>query len=198
MTKRGMLWAAALVCGLLAAPVAAQIENFGEVFVKAVRDRDSNRAIEMLRDRGESIVNARDIKGETALIIAISRRDPSWTGFLLQEGADPNLAARSGETPLIAAARVGFLDAAEWLIDMGAKVDGHNRMGETPLIVAVQQRQIPMIRYLLEKGANPDKTDSAAGYSARDYAKRDNRGGDILRLIDAKTKKPAISGAIKL
>ena len=58
---------------------------------------------------------------------------------------------------------------------MGAKVDGANRMGETPLIVAVQQRQTPIVRRLLAAGANPDKTDNAAGYSARDYAQRDNR-----------------------
>ena len=59
---------------------------------------------------------------------------------------------------------------------MGAKVDSANKMGETALIVAVQQRPIPIIRILLRtKGADPDKTNSAQGYSARDYAKRDNR-----------------------
>jgi hypothetical protein len=44
---------------------------------------------------------------------------------------------------------------------------------------------------LLAAGANPDKTDNAAGYSARDYAARDNRSRDIFKLIEAKKPKPA-------
>jgi ankyrin repeat protein len=62
-------------------------------------------------------------------------------------------------------------------------------MGETPLIVAVQRRNLPLVKLLLQHGANPDKSDSAQGYSARDYAKRDNRSPELLRAIEA--KKPA-------
>ncbi len=75
-------------------------------------------------------------------------------------------------------------------MSLGAKVDGANRQGETPLIVAVQLRQVPMIRFLLEHGANPDKTDAAQGYSARQYAERDNRARQILQLIEASKPKP--------
>ena len=64
-------------------------------------------------------------------------------------------------------------------------------MGETALIVAVQQRQLPMVRTLLAAGANPDKADSAAGLSARDYAARDTRSRDILQAIEAKKPKAA-------
>ena len=64
-------------------------------------------------------------------------------------------------------------------------------MGETSLIVAVQQRQALAVKRLLAAGANPDKTDSAAGYSARDYAERDSRSRQILQLIEAKKPKPA-------
>ena len=170
---------------LLAAPAGAQSGFDGEKFVQAVRDRDGAEAMELLRARGATVMSARDEKGETALIVAIARRDDEWTGFLLNQGADPNLQARNGDTPLIAAARVGFRDAVDWLIDFGAKVDLDNRMGETPLIVAVQQRQAPIVRLLLAAGADPDRTDSAAGLSARDYAKRDTRSRDILKLIEA-------------
>ena len=131
-------------------------ERFGrDDFVAAVRDRDGNKAMEMLRSRGTLVVNSRDDKGETGLIVAIARRDDEWTGFLLNQGADPNLAARNGETPLIAAARVGYLDAAAELIRLGAKVDTTNRMGETALIVAVQQRQTQIVKLLLAAGARP-------------------------------------------
>jgi len=130
-------------------------------------------------------------------MITVARRDSTWTSFLLSNGADPNIANRNGDTPLIMAARIGYLEATQWLVGKKARVDEANRMGETPLIIAVQGRYTPVVRYLLSKGANPDKTDNAAGYSARDYAKRDGRNPEILRLIEAATKKPAAATAAK-
>jgi ankyrin repeat protein len=62
-------------------------------------------------------------------------------------------------------------------------------MGETALIVAVQQRHTEIVKLLLAAGADPDRSDSAAGYSARDYAKRDTRSRDMLKLIEAKKPK---------
>jgi ankyrin repeat protein len=58
------------------------------------------------------------------------------------------------------------------------------------LIVAVQGRHVAMVKVLLELGANPDEADSAAGYSARDYAKRDTRSREILKMIEAKKPEP--------
>jgi hypothetical protein len=49
-----------------------------------------------------------------------------------------------------------------------------------------------MVRTLLAAGANPDKTDSAAGLSARDYAARDGRSREILQAIEARKPKSAI------
>ena len=177
--------APALAFLIVAAPAAGQGRLTSGNLVDAVRDRDGSKAMELLRERGPGIVNARDEKGETALIVAIARRDDSWTGFLLDQGADPNLAARNGDTPLIAAARSGYVAGAADLVRMKVKVDAANRMGETALIIAVQQRQPAIVRLLLAAGADPDRTDSAAGYSARDYAKRDSRARDILKLIEA-------------
>ena len=158
------LAASALAVALAASPVAAQTGFEGERFVTAVRERDGAKALELLRSTSATILNARDEKGETALIVAITRRDDDWTMFLLAQGADPNLAARNGDTPLIAAARVGYAGAAAELIDRKAKVDAANRMGETALIVAVQQRQPTLVKLLLAAGADPDRTDSAAGF----------------------------------
>ena len=170
---------------LMGAPAPAQISLTAGDFVDAVRDRDGDKAMEMLHSRGNQIINLRDDKGETALVVAIQRRDDTWTGFLLNQGADPNLAERNGETPLIAAARIGYMGALGDLLRANAKIEAANRMGETALIVAVQNRHADIVKVLLALGANPDKADSAAGYSARDYAKRDTRSRDILKLIEA-------------
>ena len=177
--------------------MAQQLGEVGEAFVRAVKEKDGEKVDELLQDKGMTLINTRNVNGETALMITVARRDSTWTSFLLSNGADPNIANRNGDTPLIMAARIGYLEAAQWLVGKKARVDEANRMGETPLIIAVQGRYTPVVKYLLSKGANPDKTDNAAGYSARDYAKRDSRNPEILRLIEAATKKPAAATAAK-
>jgi len=183
---------AAAVLATVAAPIAAQqLTTKGYDFIHAVEERNGDKVTQLLADNPPGIVNSRNGQGDTGLIVAISRTDENWTGFLLKNGADVNLGGHDGDTPLIAAARVGFEEAVGWLLDLGAKVDAPNKGGETPLIVAVQQRRPQIVRLLLERGANPDKQDSLAGYSARDYAARDNRGRQLLQLIEAKKPKPA-------
>ena len=182
---------ALLWIGSLAGPAASQFASASSDMIKAVRARDGGKLNQLLRDNPAGIVNARDSNGDTPLIITIARQD-EWAGFFINKGADPNIAGKGGDTPLITAARVGYYDAVNWLLTSGAKVDLANRMGETPLIIAVQQRQIPIIKRLLLAGADPDKKDSAAGYSARDYAERDARSRQIVQLIEEKKpKKPA-------
>lgn len=192
-TLRFAIAAASLAA--LSAPVWAQLSTPSYDFIKGVKDRDGAKAMKALGEGSAGLVNSRDGNGDTGLIIAISRQDPEWTGFLIQRGADVNLGGKGGDTPLIAAARVGFNDAVEWLLSAGAKVDATNRMGETPLIVAVQQRNAPMVKELLAAGANPDTPDAAAGYSARDYAARDNRSRQMLQLIEARKPKPGAGSA---
>ena len=181
---------------VVAAPALSQSGGFdGIQFVDAVKKKDGAKVMEFIQKNGSGIVDAKDANGNTALIVAITDRSEDYTAFLLNKGADPNLPGKGGDTPLIAAARVGYEDAAEWLLGQGARVDGANRMGETPLIIAVQQRQVSLVRVLLQAGANPDKTDNAAGLSARDYAARDSRSRDIQQAIEAKKPKPKPAAA---
>jgi ankyrin repeat protein len=173
----------------IGAPAFAQVAD-GVAFVEAVRASDGNKVSELLDKRPLGLLDSRAENGDTALTIALGRRDEEWTAFLLTKGASPNLSGRNGDTPMIVAARVGFTDAIGWLLGVNAKVEADNRQGETPLIVAVQQRHVPIVRVLLGAGADPDKTDFS-GYSARDYAQRDPRARDIFKLIE--TKKPKVA-----
>ena len=187
--KRMTMAAAAAALLLTGAPAIAQSGGVdGYVLVESLRSGDDAKALELLK-ANPVLVNSSDGKGDTPLLVTIRKRDEAWIGYLLNNKADPNIAGANGETPLLLASRIGFDTAVEWLLSMGAKVDAANRQGETALIIAVQQRQLSVVKTLLENGANPDKADAAAGYSARDYAKRDTRSPQILRLIEA--AKPA-------
>lgn len=186
---RGLI---AIALAMLAVPATAQVGAAdSESFIESVRDGDNQTALTLLESR-PGLLNAQNRRGETALLVALKNRDTDWTAHLLRAGADPNLPARNGETPLIAAARSNFFEAVNWLLGVGAKVDGANKMGETALIVAVQRRDLPLVKLLMSNGADPDRTDSAAGYSARDYAKRDTRSPEILATINA--TRPAAKG----
>ena len=176
----------ATLSALTLSPAGAQagFQTNGEQFVEAVRKDDGPKVIQLLREH-PTLINSRDPKGDTALLIAVRRGDRQWTGYLLNSGADIDLVGRDGDTPLIAASRIGFDDGIGWLTKLGAKVDSSNKLGETALIIAVQGRHLRAVRALLDAGADPDKADHT-GYSARDHAKRDTRTRQLSELIEAK------------
>jgi ankyrin repeat protein len=170
--------------GVVAPPAMAQFSDSYN-FLKAVKDRKGDEAEKFLAEPGTVIINTRDgTTGETALHLVIQRRDSTWLSYLLQKGANPNLADKKGTTPLMLATQLGYVDGIDWLTRKKAQVDQANRAGETALILAVQLRNSEAVRALLKAGANPDKTDSRAGYSARDYAKQDGRASDIAAIIE--------------
>lgn len=170
-------------------PAQAQFRG-GYAFLQAVDNRDGTKATEALKD-DPSFVNTRNPDtGETALIIVAKRRDISWLRFLLAKGADPSIGDRQGVTPLMHTALINFTDGAEELLDGKAPVNQANRRGETALILAVQAKNSAMVRLLVRRGANPDTADHIAGMSARDYARRDDRSGQILALLEAKADAP--------
>ncbi|ODU22294.1 MAG: hypothetical protein ABS87_02800 [Sphingomonas sp. SCN 67-18] len=181
---------AAALAVLVSSPAAAQFSDSYN-FLKAVRDRDGAKATDLLGSGGSSIIDTRDKStGESALHIATKRRDTAWMGFLLGKGARVDIKDNDGNTPLMITAQLGFPEGADLLIGRRAAVDATNGSGETALIMAAQRRDNALVRLLLTAGANPDKADTIAGMSARDYAKRDGRSEAILKLMDEIKAKP--------
>ena len=184
-----------VAAGVIAPAAQAQFSDSYN-FLKAVKDRKGEEAEKFLAEPGTVIINTRDgTTGETALHIVIQRRDSTWLGYLLQKGANPNLADKKGTTPLMLATQLEFHRRHRLAGTEKGAVDQTNRSGETALILAVQLRNTEAVRALLKAGANPDKKDSRAGYSARDYAKQDGRASAIAAIIENHgktdaTKKP--------
>jgi uncharacterized protein len=195
--KSLQVWKAAML-GLAAAallPAAASAQFSASYnFLKAVKERDGTKATEMVSKPGSGsvIIDTRDReKGETALHLVTRERDLQWMNFLLGKGANPNVRDNEGNSPLMIATQLRFVEGVQTLIRARGNVNLANSSGETPLIRAVQQRDLGLVRLLLKAGSNPDKADTIAGLSARDYAKRDVRGAAILKIIDEPRAKPA-------
>jgi ankyrin repeat protein len=181
---------------LVATPVLAQFSD-GYNFLKAVRERKGEDVEKFINEPGSVALRTKDdATGETALHIVTQRRDLDWLRYLLQKGADPDLKDKKGTAPLLLATQLGWIDGVQGLVKYKASVDITNRSGETALIRAVQLRNPDMVRELLKAGANPDKRDTIAGLSAREYAAQDGRNSAILGIIErgGKTDTPANAG----
>ncbi len=188
--------AAAVLALAMAVPAGAQSYSDSFTFLKAVRERDGDKATALVNQPGTAVINLKDqASGEAALHIVTRGRDYTWLSFLLGKGARPDIQNGRGETPLSLAAQLGWTEGAELLLSRGAHVDLPNQRGETPLIVAVHNRDVPMVRLLVANGANPKRADHVAGYSALDYAKQDNRAQSIVKILEgttgAATRAPA-------
>ncbi len=184
-------WVLCAAAAMVTTAGSAQNYSNAYTFLKAVRDRDGAKVSAVVSEPGSVAINTREAStGEGGLHIVTRGRDLGWLNFLLGKGARPDIQDKSGETPLALAARIGWVEGAQALIARRALVDQANGRGETPLIIATQNRDLAMVRLLLGAGANPRRTDSAAGYSALDYAKADTRSAAIVRLLEAPTAAP--------
>nr|WP_172339634.1 ankyrin repeat domain-containing protein [Novosphingobium sp. SG751A] len=171
----------------LPGPAQAQFSKSYK-FLESVKKKEGQEVTDALAEPGTTIINTRDVStGETALHIVTARRDTTWISFLLGKGADANIRDAKGQTPLVVAANLGFVEGMELLIAGGARVDEPNSTGETPLISAVHRRDIAMMRVLLKAGASPDRADSS-GRTARDYAKLE-RNDNLIEEINTNAKK---------
>ena len=191
---------AGLALALAVTPISLAAQGLGpnasegEAFLVAVKDGDANKALELANQPGSRVANYRGYDGLTALHIVTRKRELDWVGFLLNRGADPNVGDAKGDTPLMIAAGIGFEEAAAAVVGRGAKVDAAHPHGETALTRAVQSKQARMVELLLRAGANPDKPDHVTGYTPRDFARRDTRNPQLLKLIESvkpAKKKPA-------
>lgn len=178
---------------LVPGPAQAQFsDNYN--FLKAVKDKDGQKVTDLIQKPGSTVINSRDVTtGENALHIIVARRDATWLTFLLAKGANPNLTDNDGNTPLMDAVQGRFEEGVRTLLSYKAQVDKANGSGETPLIRAVQLRDVGIVRLLVAQGASPDKRDTLAGMSARDYAQRDSRTPGLIEALDAakSAAKPA-------
>ncbi len=195
---RHALAAALVLAALTSAPMAAQAQNFskGYKFLESVRNNEMSEVNDTLAQPGNQIINTRDGgTGDTALHILAARRDTPWLNYFLARGADPNIRNNKGETPVVVAAAIGYVEGVELLVASGARLDESNATGETPLMSAVHRRDLAMVRVLLKGGANPNRSDSA-GRTALDYARIEDRSGTMLAELEASAKaKKASAGS---
>ncbi len=77
-----------------------------------------------------SSINTGNIKGQTALHVAVRENDLPLTQLLVEHGADVNARDTQGQTPLVAAAKFCYIDVVHYLIEHGANPDPKSAQGQ--------------------------------------------------------------------
>src|SRR6266849_6231323 len=93
---------------MLAAAAYAQQPSANVRLVAAARAGDQAAVTRALADGATP--NARNRIGETALLIALKTERPDLARQMIDAGADVNIAAANGVTPLMAAAHAGYAE----------------------------------------------------------------------------------------
>lgn len=129
-----------------------------------------------------------DPAGATPFWRAAQSSDTAAMKLLVEHGADPKLATKSGDTPLHAAAGIGWaanwsvnapvplVDAVKYCVELGDDVNAVDNRGYTALHGAAYLGNDDMIKFLVSKGAKIDAK-SKAGDSVADMANGPTRFG---------------------
>lgn len=111
-----------------------------------------------------------DVDGSTPFLRAALAGDIAFMRLLVEHGADPNRATKSDDTPLMAAAGIGWaaywtsnapsprIEAVKYCLDHGAKVNARDTKGYTALHGAAFRGDNEMVQYLISNGADVHAT----------------------------------------
>ncbi|MGK0297144.1 MAG: ankyrin repeat protein [Gammaproteobacteria bacterium] len=153
--------------------------------------------VRSLVDHGADVNVREPRRGQSALMWAISFRNPEAASILLDSGADVTIRTtklkdnqeytpmilggyagnvqsvpQGGYTPLMFAARVGDLNTAKQLVSRGADVNNVSVEDGSALVIASSWGFEELAIYLLEERADPNVAD-ANGMTSLHYAMRD-------------------------
>ncbi|MGB5370361.1 MAG: ankyrin repeat domain-containing protein [Flavobacteriaceae bacterium] len=140
-----------------------------ESFFNAIRQGDLN-TVKTLGNRHPDLLDGKDQRGSTPLILATYYNHGDIVDFLLEKGVGVDEKDGVGNTALMGVCFKGYTDIAEKLMKAGADVNTTNTMGSSCLIFAVTFNQEGITHMLLAHGADKSLKD-ARGHSALDHAR---------------------------
>jgi len=157
-----------------------KINAMTEKLFYAIRSEDLNSVKEILK-KDASLINAKDQRGSTPLLLATYYGFEDITDFILSLNPELNEKDGSGNTALMGVCFKGYESIAEKLIRAGANVNETNSMGGTALHFAAMFNKANLVKLLLENGADKTIKDNR-GMTV--VAQAENQGSkEILDLL---------------
>ena len=131
-------------------------------------------------------INDQDDDGNTILFFSIKpnlkENDLNLIKYLIENGANINIANKIGQTPLMIAISANNIMLSKYLLDRGADINIKNKYGQTPLMLAVESNNPSTVKWLIEKGADVIEKDTQ-GKSAISYIVSSNYEPSIIDML---------------
>jgi ankyrin repeat protein len=144
--------------------------------------RGSVQEVQAVVEETPSVLNAKDQRGSTPLVLACYYNNIDIVRYIIQNIDDVNGTTKDG-SPLMASAVKGYNAISELLIAAGADVNLQDANQTTALHYAVMFKNYDLVLMLLEAGANPNHKNNV-GQSPKDFAvmQNDKRMNILLKL----------------
>lgn len=135
-------------------PPAYHYSDYSQQFFRAVERGDINAVRAFLNHN--MALGARNLQGDTPLLVAAKYGRSNIVQMLLARGANPNELDHQGLSALHAAALSGNETIIEALANRSADMNIRDNTGRTPLMYAVQKGNMAVVRSLLKHKALPN------------------------------------------
>lgn len=154
----------------------------GDTLLIAAIRADAARVADFLIADPSTDLDATNVSGETAMMIAAYRKRRDLVEKLIARGAEVN---RTGWTALHYAASVDAGDIVALLLDRSAYIDAESPNKTTPLMMAARGGYDELAHRLVEAGADPTPVNER-DLSASGFARRAN-AGQLADWLDAQS-----------
>lgn len=141
-----------------------------EAFFTEIR-KGNYEVVQKMLVANPELVNAKDQRGSTTLILAAYYDQSEIVDSLLEHGAKIDEKDTSGNTALMGVCFKGFTEIARKLIEKGANVNERNSMGGTALIYAITFNRLEIAELLLANDDVDTFVKDGRGNTALDHAK---------------------------
>jgi len=152
--------------------------------VEAVRGRDREQALQLLKSGGADTISQRSADGTTALHWAVYNDDSDLVARLIKAGANVNARNDYGATPLSQAAVTGNVKVIGALLKAGADVESANADGQTALMVLARTSNVEAAKLLLKRGARVDTREQWRDQTALMWAAAEAQPAMVKLLIE--------------
>lgn len=95
-------------------------------------------------------VDSQDLRGRSALLVAVSRNHIEVARLLIEAGANVNLQDRIEDSPLLLAGAKGTLEILKMILKTNPDFSLVNRYGGTALIPACERGHVKVVKTLLQ------------------------------------------------